>query len=54
MVQPHHKILQSTTHALIQKVIPAVLVNFLKKQIIKWNVYTLSFDQCKFHMYVCV
>ena len=50
MVQPRHKILQSTKiHALIQKV-PATLVNFFKKQIIKWNVYMLSFDQCKFHV----
>ena len=36
-------------HALIEKV-PATLVNFLKKPIIKWNVYMLSFDQCKFHV----
>lgn len=51
MVQPHHKILQSTKiHALIQKVVPATLVNFFEKQIIKWNVYMLSFDQCKFHV----
>ena len=34
MVQPHHKILQSTKiHALIQKVVPATLVNFFEKQI---------------------